>query len=56
MIPFGPYVPVLGGDYKIKIMELDFLHLQEGVGYKIMRFGANQSPKTSRQITRKPKG
>ena len=31
------------GDDKIKILELDFLHLQEGVGHKMMRFGENQS-------------
>ena len=51
--------PTLEGGDKIKILELDFLHLHEGVGHKMMKFGENQStlsPKTSGQITRKPKG
>ena len=32
-----------GGGDKIKILELDFWHLHEGVGHKMMRFGENQS-------------
>ena len=34
---------VVRGDEKIKILELDFLHLHEGVGHKMMKFGENQS-------------
>ena len=34
---------LLGGDDKIKILELDFLHLHEGVGHKMIKFGENQS-------------
>ena len=37
------YQPMVGGDDKIKILELDFLHLQEGVSHKMMRFGENQT-------------
>ena len=33
----------VGGDDKIEILELDFLHLHEGVAHKIMRFGENQN-------------
>ena len=33
---------VRGGD-KINILELDFLHLHEGVAHKMMGFGENQS-------------
>ena len=36
-------IAILGGDDKIKILELDFLHLHEGVGHKMMKFGENQS-------------
>ena len=34
---------LMGGGDKIKILELDFLHLHEGVGHKMMKFGENQS-------------
>ena len=36
-------IPQLGGDDKIIILELDFLHLHEGEGHKMMRFGESQS-------------
>ena len=35
--------PLFRGGDKIKILELDFLHLHEGVGHKMMKFGENQS-------------
>ena len=40
--PYKNHSWVGGGD-KIKILELDFLHLHEGVAHKMMRFGENQS-------------
>ena len=45
---YRSFVPLLtailiGGDEKIKMLELDFLHLHEGVAHKMMGFGENQS-------------
>ena len=39
----------IGGDDKIKILELDFLHLHEGECNKMMRFGENQSSLAQKQ-------
>ena len=34
---------LVGADDKIKILELEFLHLHECEGHKMMRFGENQN-------------